>query len=227
MSKREPKIRFKGFTDEWEETKLNNTIIHEQKGTAKGDMCGNESPYLETGYLNGGPMKRVGATNNVDREDVIILWDGSQAGTVYHGFTGALGSTLKAYKTRENGHFIYQYLKRNQKAIYMKYRTPNIPHVIKDFTTQFSISIPTTPEQNKIGLLFKVMDNLITARQKQLDLLKEQKKGFLQKMFPKAGETVPEIRFAGFVDDWEQCKVGDLSKTTFGGGTPKTSVLEY
>ena len=65
-------------------------------------------------------------------------------------------------------------------------------------------------EQQKIGTFFKQLDDTIALHQRKLDLLKEQKKGFLQKMFPKNGAKVPELRFAGFADDWEQRKFIDI-----------------
>ncbi|RHX78157.1 restriction endonuclease subunit S [Lactobacillus helveticus] len=65
-------------------------------------------------------------------------------------------------------------------------------------------------EQQKIGAFFKQLDDIIALYQRKLDLLKEQKKGYLQKMFPKKGAKVPELRFAGFADDWEERKLGDV-----------------
>lgn len=91
----------------------------------------------------------------------------------------------------------------------------------------FDITVPSPAEQKKIGKFLTGFDNLIVLHQRKLDHLEEQKKGFLQKMFPKKGQTVPEIRFPGFTDAWEQRKVGGLAERTFGGGTPKTSVEEY
>src|SRR5699024_11067661 len=75
---------------------------------------------------------------------------------------------------------------------------------------------PNIEEQNAIASFFTTIDNLIAANQRKLDLLKEQRKGYLQKMFPKNGAKVPELRFAGFADDWEQRKVGELYKVTRG-----------
>lgn len=109
--------------------------------------------------------------------------DGTQLELVYHGFEGSLGSTLKAYRTSADSKFVYQYLKRHQDNIYNNYRTPNIPHVQKDFLDVFTISVPRSDEQAKIGSFFNQIDNTIALHQRQLDLLKEQKKGFLQKMF--------------------------------------------
>ena len=70
--------------------------------------------------------------------------------------------------------------------------------------------IPSFEEQQKIGSLFKQLDDTIVLHQRKLDLLKEQKKGYLQKMFPKNGAKVPELRFAGFAEDWEERKLRDL-----------------
>jgi type I restriction enzyme, S subunit len=178
-----PEIRFSGFTDTWERRELRDVVVSELKGKAKAEMSGTESVYLDTAYLNGGEASYVDSPKNVEKDDVLILWDGSQAGTVYHGFEGALGSTLKAYKPKESSSFLYQYLKRQQQVIYESYRTPNIPHVVKSFTTEFKISVPDVEEQEKIGEFFASIDNLITLHQRELDILNETKKGFLQKMF--------------------------------------------
>ena len=72
------------------------------------------------------------------------------------------------------------------------------------------ILMPSVEEQEKIGKYFANLDNLITLHQRKLEKLKEYKKGMLQKMFPKNGEKVPEVRFPGFTDDWEQRKLGDV-----------------
>ena len=85
------------------------------------------------------------------------------------------------------------------------------------------ISISTNvDEQLQIGILFKNLDHSITLHQRKLDLVKEQKKGYLQKMFPKNGEKVPELRFAGFADDWEERKLKELGEIQT-GNTPPTS----
>ena len=178
-----PEIRFKEFTDAWEQRKLGEIVLSEIKGSAKAEMIGGDTPYLETNYLNGGECLFVDSENNVDTDDVIVLWDGSQAGTVYHGFSGALGSTFKAYKTKCLGLFIFQQLKKNQQTIYDKYRTPNIPHVIKTFKDEYDVMLTSEEEQNEIGRYFQQIDHLITLHQRKLDELKNIKKTLLQQMF--------------------------------------------
>ncbi|HFM8361088.1 TPA: restriction endonuclease subunit S, partial [Enterococcus faecium] len=91
---------------------------------------------------------------------------------------------------------------------------------VKKWIVQF----PILEEQKKIGNFFKQLDDTIALQQRKLDLLKETKKGFLQKMFPKNGAKVPEIRFPGFTEDWEQRKFKEFSKKT---GKKNTKDLDF
>lgn len=89
-----------------------------------------------------------------------------------------------------------------------------VPSLSKTVINSVGASVPCYEEQQKIGSFFKQLDKTITLHQRKLDLLKEQKKGYLQKMFPKNGAKVPELRFAGFADDWEERKLGELMDIT-------------
>lgn len=178
-----PKLRFKGMKDNWMHTKLKDVIERELKGKTKATMLGNKNIYLDANYLNGGEINYVNASKDVTLNDVLILWDGSLAGTVYHEFEGALGSTLKAYKPKESGQFLYQFLKKNQQNIFNNYRTPNIPHVIKTFTEEFRITIPHIKEQTKIGNFFKLLDKKIALEQRKLEKLNNIKQAYLNEMF--------------------------------------------
>ncbi len=109
-------------------------------------------------------------------------------------------------------------------------RSQNVQHKLKSLASggtaqgvsqkslsQLKITIPTRiNEQQKIGKFFQQLDSLIALHQRKLDHLKEQKKGLLQKMFPKKGEVVPEVRFPGFTDAWEQRKLGEVVEITMG-----------
>ena len=103
----------------------------------------------------------------------------------------------------------------------------SISHVgtIAHYTiTQLSdtpICLPSFEEQKKVGEYFQSLDNLITLHQRKCDETKTLKKYMLQKMFPQNGEKVPEIRFDGFTEDWEQRKLGDISSLITKGTTPK------
>ena len=87
--------------------------------------------------------------------------------------------------------------------------------------------LPCLQEQYRIGEYLTQLDHLITLHQRKYDKLNNVKKSMLEKMFPKNGSNVPEIRFKGFTEAWEQRKVSDLAEKTYGGGTPTTSNEAY
>lgn len=89
-----------------------------------------------------------------------------------------------------------------------------------------TVVFPPLPEQEKIAAILQTKDKVIELQQKKVDELKRLKKGYLSKMFPKKGCNVPEIRFPGFTDPWEQRKLGDLADIV-GGGTPDTNNSAY
>ncbi|MCD2248873.1 restriction endonuclease subunit S [Listeria marthii] len=179
-----PKRRFAEFTDDWKQHKLGDLVDMQIKGKAQLEKLsrGNVA-YLDAFTLNGGKALLTDGHEDVMETDILILWDGSKAGTVYIGFKGALGSTLKGYRTSINEQFVYQFLKYNQENIYNNYRTPNIPHVQKDFLDAFKINIPKSIEQAKLGSFFKQLDNTITLHQRKLQKLQNIKKAYLNEMF--------------------------------------------
>ena len=89
------------------------------------------------------------------------------------------------------------------------------------------LAIPSKSEQQKIGAYFSNLDHLITLHQRKYDKLVMSKKSMLEKMFPKNGQTKPEIRFSGFIDDWEQRKLGDVAEFSKGSGYSKGDLVEY
>ena len=90
-----------------------------------------------------------------------------------------------------------------------------------------TIHLPVFDEQEKIGTLFKQLDDIITLHQRKLEKLKELKKAYLQLMFPKKDETLPRVRFADFEGEWEQCKLKNLFLKGGSGGTPTSSNSDY
>ena len=103
----------------------------------------------------------------------------------------------------------------------------SVVHLHNSDIQSVSAKFPTKREQEKIHLIFGKIDTLITLHQRKYDKLQVLKKAMLEKMFPKNGSSVPEIRFKGFTDAWEQRKVSDLAEKTYGGGTPTTSNEAY
>ena len=95
-----------------------------------------------------------------------------------------------------------------------------------DKIKNWCISVPNPDEQKLVGDFFKTLDSLLTLHQRKYEKLLNIKKSMLEKMFPKEGEVVPEIRFKGFTGAWEERKLGDIADIT-GGGTPSTSNNDY
>lgn len=198
-----PQIRFKGFTDEWEERKFADFI---------DVKSGKDYKHLNSGsipvYGTGGYMLSVDrALSDIDAIGI------GRKGTIDKPYL------LKApFWTVDT--LFYAVPKQNidlqfslsifKKINWKKFdESTGVPSLSKTVINSVSVSVPSYEEQQKIGSFFKQLDDTIALHQRKLDLLKETKKGFLQKMFPKNGEKVPEIRFPGFTEDWEQSKLGE------------------
>lgn len=182
-----PEFRFEGIDGEWSGKVLKELACSEYKGKAMLDKLklGGTTEYLDAERLNGGLPILVENNPDTSLKDILILWDGSKAGAIYTNFKGVLGSTLRGFKiSNENdSYFIYSFLKMNENLIENKYRTPNIPHVVKDFSKVFEIKVPSYEEQEKIGRFFKNLDTQIETEEKLLESYKQMKKSLLQKMF--------------------------------------------
>ena len=122
-----------------------------------------------------------------------------------------------------DGKYLFQYLKAPFLMDYVDKKSTGgtIKHLNQNILVDFPVVMPCVDEQALIGTYFDNLDNLITLHQRKCESLKKVKKSMLQKMFPKNGESVPEIRFAGFTDPWEQRKLGDCG-TTYTGLSGKT-----
>jgi type I restriction enzyme S subunit len=96
-----------------------------------------------------------------------------------------------------------------------------------DNLKRYALALPPFDEQKKIAEILSTQDKAIELQGRKIEELKRFKKGCLEKMFPRKGQKVPEKRFPGFTDDWEQRKLSDLAEKTYGGGTPTTSNEAY
>ena len=165
---------------------LSSITLSEAKGIAKENtLSSGNIEYLDTTRLNGGKVKLVSGKKDVDFQDIIVLWDGSNAGKIYYGFSGILGSTLKVFKLKDdiNSEYVYYYLKFKQNLILHKFRTPNIPHVSKDFSQRFNLPIPDKEKQNLIANILHLNELQVNLTNKKIKKLKQIKNSLLQKIF--------------------------------------------
>ena len=234
MSKKSPQLRFEGFTDAWEERKLSDIADKAVDNRGKTPTISEDGnhPLLEVASLGNGAPDYSKVTKYLSdetfmaelrayiREDDILFSTVGSIGLVSLMDTNenaAIAQNIVAFRANEkyDSKFLYAMLstKDNQhkaQRIVMGAVQPSIK-VSQLVDVDYCVT-ENMEEQRKLGEYFLNLDNLITLHQRKLDLLKEQKKGYLQKMFPKNGAKVPELRFAGFANDWEQRKLGDISK---------------
>lgn len=210
MSKKSPQLRFEGFTDDWEERKLST----ESTITAGGDIDKSklkefgEYPIFANALTNDGIVGYYDSYYRVEAPAVTV----TGRGDVGHAKARKVNFTpvvrLLAVKSNHDVDFLENAINNHKVLV----ESTGVPQLTAPQLGNYKIFFPTGEEQEKIGSFFKQLDDTIALHQHKLDLLKEQKKGFLQKMFPKNGAKVPELRFAGFDDDWEQRKLGDLAE---------------
>ncbi|MGF2130300.1 restriction endonuclease subunit S [Lactococcus lactis] len=234
MSKKSPQLRFEGFTDDWEERKIKDifkiTRGHVLAATETSEEKSDISPFpvYSSQTKNNGLM---GYYKDY-LFDTAITWttDGANAGTVSY-------RSGRFYSTNVNGVLISDkgYTNKAISEILNLEAWKWVSHVgnpklMNNVMGDISIMIPSSfEEQDRLSDFLNQLDDTIALHQRKLDLLKEQKKGYLQKMFPKNGEKVPELRFAGFADDWEERKLGEIGsfkngmnfgKDAMGHGSP-------
>ena len=212
-----PKIRFKGFTEDWEQRKLNEFCNYNTSNLSSSDTDKNGIYDLYDANTV------IGKTNkNIQKSKYItIIKDGSGVGRVRlmpenTAFTGTMGALIN---NNSDIYFLYCIL---SKMDFTKEITgATIPHVYFSTYGNSEHNIPILEEQSRIGTCFTQLDNLITLHQRKCDKLINVKKSMLEKMFPQNDEKIPKIRFKGFTEDWEQRKLGDIGNT-FTGLSGKT-----
>lgn len=207
MSKKSPQLRFEGFTEEWEERKLGEISRMYQPLTITGnDLLPDGVPVFGANGFIGFFSE---ANHIEDQVTISARGEGTGTPSYVHGPVWITGNSMvvNVDDFDINKYFLFANLTANSLK---KYVTGGAqPQLTRDVLVKVPITLPNADEQQKIGSFFKQVDDTIALHQRKIDLLKEQKKGYLQKMFPKNGEKVPELRFEGFTDAWEECKLGD------------------
>ncbi len=246
-----PRIRFKGYTDAWEQCKLGEIAdVTKLAGfeftehvvySDEGNIIALRGLNIKNGQLVLDDVKYIDNSNfsKLNRSKLYI-------NDIMFTYVGTVGEVAII---KENDHFylapnvsririesddspeyISQYMRTEQfykKIIFPLIATSSQPALSMENIRKFIICLPKNKEeQSQIAGCLSSLDHLITHHQRKCDETKKLKKYMLQKMFPQNGANVPEIRFDGFTDAWEQRKLGELAEIV-GGGTPNTNVDAY
>nr|WP_172684648.1 restriction endonuclease subunit S [Lactococcus lactis] len=237
MSKKSPQLRFEGFTDDWEDRKLIDIAGNISDGDwieANHIFDTGDYRIVQTGNIGIGSFldKLQNAkyfyqadfdelkANEIFPGDILISRLSDPAGRTSIlpdlGVRAVTAVDVAIIRPNDNFHAEFLVAELNSSTILAKVDSLASGSTRKRISRKnlegVQINLPTFEEQQKIGSFFKQLDDTIALHQRKLDLLKEQKKGYLQKMFPKNRAKVPELRFAGFADDWEERKLGEHAK---------------
>ena len=227
MSK--PKIRFKGYEEDWEQRKLSKVAKY-RNGKAHENSIAENGKYI---VVNSKFVSTDGRVRKFSNEQIEPLYKGEIAFVLSDVPNGraiartflvdkdgkyTLNQRIAGITPYENTDSYFLHILMNRNRYFLKFDDGNKQtNLSVNDVTNFEEKYPSYEEQYKIGQCFSNLDHLITLHQRKCEETKKLKKYMLQKMFPQNRKRVPEIRFAGFTDDWEQRKLGDL--TTYRNGT--------
>ena len=224
-----PNIRFKGFTDDWEQRKLGEWgEFYYGRSCPKWSVTEDAiTPCVRYGELYtkfGSKIDEIYSYTNMPVDnlrfskgnEVLIPRVGEDPMDYNHctwlSIPGvAIGEMISVFNTTQSPLFsAIMFNATLQREFAMRVEGGSVTNLYYDKLKNIDVLYPTMEEQKEIARYFSTLDHLITLHQRKCDETKKLKKFMLQKMFPKNGEKNPEIRFAGFTDDWEQRKVEDI-----------------
>ena len=232
-----PKIRFKGFTKDWEQRKLGElgTVqtckrIFKDQTSEKGDI-----PFFKNGTIG---LKPDSYISREMYEEFRRLYPYPEVGDTLISVVGSIGRTAEYTGKDEyfqdsnvvwlktDGSINKKFLKISYQVIKWLIEGSTVKHLYNDNILRSEIVMPVSQiEQAKIAEFFEELDHLITLHQRKCEQTKKLKKYMLQKMFPQNGAKVPEIRFDGFTYDWEQRKLRECAE--FNPKSELPDVFEY
>jgi len=235
-----PRLRFPGFTDAWEQRKISQLANLNYGGgtppTIKEEYWHGVIPWIQSSditkddVLNVSPKKFISqdavnhsATKIVPANSIAVITRVGVGKLAFMPFSYTTSQDfLSLSKLNVDGHFaVYSLYRKLQNDLNIVQGT-SIKGITKGELLAKEIAIPEIREQNQIGAFFKDLNNLITLHQRKLNHLKDRKKALLQQLFPKNGESVPQLRFPEFNDAWEQRKVTELANIFIGLVTTMT-----
>ncbi|WP_353948719.1 restriction endonuclease subunit S [Sporolactobacillus sp. Y61] len=223
-----PKIRFPGFTGDWKQRKLSEVMsdfivpMRDKPKEFSGTIPWTRIEDIEGKYLNDSLSGQYVSEETIKKMNLRIIPKGSLivSASATFGVVAVVTRDLITNQTfiglvpKEDFDldFLYTFFQSStvQKKMRLESAGSTIFYISRQTFEDMKFPFPIKDEQKKIGAFFAGLDHLITLHQRKLNHLQDEKKSLLQKMFPKKGENVPEIRFPGFTHAWEQRKVNDL-----------------
>ena len=200
---------FNGLTYTPDDVRESGTLVLRSSNVKNGEIVDADNVYVES--------EKVTSENVKVGDIIVVVRNGSRALIGKHAEikenmpNTVIGAFMSGIRSKHSS-FVNALLDTSQ---FEKEIEKNMGATINQITgymfSKMEFMIPSSSEQERIGNYFKSLDHLITLHQRKCDEVKQLKKFMLQKMFPKNGELIPEIRFAGFTDDWEQHKLGEFS----------------
>ena len=234
-----PKVRFAGFTETWEQRKLGDLAEFNPKAELPTNF---EYVDLEsvvgTELINHRTQTKCTAPSRAQRlaqygdlfyqlvrpyQKNNYLFELNSENFVFSTGYAQLRPSVDGYflmSLVQNEYFVQKVLDNCTGTSYPAINVNDLAEI--NIYTSLKKS-----EQARIGTFFRQLDRLVTLHQRKRGRLENIKKAMLEKMFPKNGADVPEVRFAGFTEAWEQRKLGEIAEKTFGGGTPSTSNPDF
>ncbi|MBF0780370.1 MULTISPECIES: restriction endonuclease subunit S [unclassified Granulicatella] len=232
--KRAPKLRFKGFSDAWEQRKLGDIAkFSKGSGYSKSDLQKSGHPIILYGRMY---TQYETVISNVDTyvklRDKSVLSEGNEVIVPSSGESAEeisrasavkqqgiiLGGDLNIIKplANLNSSFLALILSSgsHQKELSKRAQGKSVVHLHNSDLKQIILKLSSVQEQIIISNFFQTLDHLITLHQRKLDLLKQLKKAYLQVMFPAKDEKIPKVRFANFEGEWELHSLGNFCQYT-------------
>ncbi len=250
-NKKVPEIRFDEFNDEWKQFKLGEVVeIKDSARISKALWVSKGVPYLRSSdlvdsgitgelFISNETYHSYKTKTGAPEEDDVLFTSGGKVGVVYHKVDDnpvyVQGGSILYAKTSKSSELSGTYLSAffSTPMMFRYIEKASTGLTLKHFTLKPAkdapIFISSLKEQNQIGEFFNKVNKYIDFQQQELDTLKKTKQGFLQKMFPKEGEALPELRFPGFSGTWKESEFFDNIKNTidFRGRTPKKLGLKW
>ncbi|WP_039042928.1 restriction endonuclease subunit S [Sporosarcina sp. ZBG7A] len=240
-NKNVPEVRFSEFSEEWEVNKLGDLLL-EYNEIVFGDnypiaTSSRKGLYLQKEYFDG---ERSGINKSLKFSLVpenYITYRHMSDDSTFHFNKNNMGEPILVSKeypvfttnNKANDEFILKILNHSPKFAsfsHMQKKGGTRVRLYFKVLKTYRLLIPSKEEQSKIGFLFVQLDKLISKNQQELAILKQTKQGFLQKMFPQAGETVPEVRFSGFFEEWKKNIVKNLCAISTGKSNTQDKIEE-